>query len=166
MDIQLHPIQNEDAQVLMELNNSREIAQYVVGNPTVVNIEQQLNWIRKTADEKNTKRWMIYADGQPVGTIFISSIDIANGVGNVNIKLLPNYQGKGIAKQAVTLLRDIAFDELDLYCLTAKILPYNIKSIMLFVKSGFHVDGLLRKQVVKNGGRYDLLALSLLKEER
>ena len=45
--IKLRKICQEDAAVLMELNNNKDIAYYVVGNPRVVNMEQQLLWMEK-----------------------------------------------------------------------------------------------------------------------
>lgn len=164
--VKLRPICTEDADVLMELNNSKEIAFYVVGNPQTVNMEQQLAWMAGIAREKNTVRWMVDFDGSPVGTVMISGIDAANGVGNMNVKVLPAHQRKGVAKQALMMACNLAFEELKLECLTANILSYNTASYKLFQKIGFRQDGILRSRVVKNGERYDLLALSLLKTER
>ena len=166
LGIKLRSICNDDAIVLMELNNSRLIADYVVGNPEIVNMEQQLNWIEKTKHETNTKRWMIDFEGKAVGTIILSSIDYYNLVGNMNIKILPDFQGKGIAKRALLMACDIAFDELELFCLTANVLSFNSKSRMLFLKAGFREDGVLRSRIIKNGQRHDLISFSLLKSER
>lgn len=166
LGIKLRSICNDDAIVLMELNNSKLIADFVVGNPEIVNIEQQLNWIEKTKHETNTKRWMIDFEGKAVGTIILSSIDYYNLVGNMNIKILSDFQGKGIAKRALLMACDIAFDELELFCLTANVLSFNSKSRMLFLRAGFHEDGVLRSRIIKNGQRHDLISFSLLKSER
>lgn len=163
--ILLKPISVEDAEVLMELNNSSEVAKYVVGNPVIVNLEQQLKWMNHLTTEKNTKRWMIICDGVSVGTIILSNIDLKNLVGNMNIKLLPTSQGKGIAKVALKEACKVAFDEVGLYCLTANILEYNIKSQRLFETLGFRKDGVLRSRVIKDKKRYDLITYSLLKND-
>lgn len=165
-NVRLRPICKEDATVLMELNNDKAISDFVVGNPKEVNLEQQMQWMANVVHETNTVRWMIDLCGKAVGTVILSSIDYSNATGNMNIKLLSLYQGRGIAKKALLLACDIAFDELDIFCLTANILSYNIKSYMLFKKVGFHEDGILRSRVVKNGERCDLITLSLLKAER
>ena len=166
LDVTLRPIDIKDAQILMELNNNSKISDYVVGSPSIVNINQQLEWMKKIQNEKNTKRWMICFNGEAVGTVILSSIDLANGVANVNIKILPDFQGFGIAKNALNTIFDIAFDELGLYCLTANILSYNEKSKNLFQNLGFQIDGILRSRVIKKDKRYDLFTLSLLKTER
>lgn len=126
--VHLRAINIKDAEILMELNNNEEIAKYVVGNPSIVNMEQQLKWMTAIEKKKNTKRWMIDFDEQTVGTIILSSIDMNNYVGNMNIKLLPRFQGQGIAKKALIEACNIAFGEMNLDCLTANILLFNEKS--------------------------------------
>lgn len=162
----IRKIEESDAIVLMELNNNEEIAQYVVGNPKKVSLEEQMKWMQNLKNEKNVHRFMIEYDNDIVGTIIINSIDYINKVGNMNIKILPKFQGKHIAKYALTKACDFAFDSLDLFCLTANILSYNEKSKMLFKKIGFHQDGILRGRVIKNGIHQDLFAFSMLKTER
>lgn len=164
--IQLRSICLDDAFMLIELNNNESISNFVVGNPKIVDLEQQLRWMAEVKHETNTIRWIIDFDGEAVGTVILSSIDQSNATGNMNIKLLPSHQGRGIAKKALRMACDIAFDELNLFCLTANILSYNIASQMLFQKVGFHKDGILRSRVVKKGKRYDLITMSLLKTER
>lgn len=166
LNVSLRPLCKEDASVLMELNNNKSIADFVVGNPQIVNMEQQLAWMSKVENEINTKRWMIDYAGIAVGTVILSSIDYSNSTGNMNIKLLPQYHGRGIAKKALIQACNIAFDELNLFCLTANILSYNVASYMLFQKVGFNKDGILRSRVIKNGKRCDLITLSYLKTER
>lgn len=163
--ILLKSISIEDAEILMELNNNVEVSKYVVGNPIMVDMKQQLRWMKNLEKEKNTKRWIIIYDGISVGTIILSNIDLKNLVGNMNIKILPASQGKGIAKIALKEACRIAFEEEGLYCLTANILDYNIKSQKLFESLGFHKDGILRSRVVKGKERYDLFTYSLLKND-
>ena len=164
--INLRTIQDQDAEVLMELNNNKEIAAYIVGTPKTVTLEEQKKWMENLQYEKKTKRWMIEYCEKIVGTVILSNIDQSNGVGNMNIKLLPEFQGKGIANAALKKACNFAFDELGMYCLTAHILPFNIKSQRLFKSAGFREEGVLRSRIVKNQTRHDLLSLSLIKPER
>lgn len=161
----LRPICEQDAEMLMELNNCEEVSKYVVGNPHKVTLEQQIIWMSKVKNEKNTRRWIIEYDGNAVGTVILSSIDLINKVGNINIKLLPSSQGKGVAKYALINVCIIAFNEMQMFCLTANVLSYNEKSKALFKKVGFKEDGVLRGRVLKKGERYDLIAFSLLKDD-
>lgn len=50
--ISLRKIRIEDASLLMELNNNQDIAKFVVGNPILVNMDQELKWIKNLKNEK------------------------------------------------------------------------------------------------------------------
>lgn len=163
--ISLRKIRIEDASLLMELNNNQDIAKFVVGNPILVNMDQELKWIKNLKNEKKTIRKIIDYKNNSIGTIIFTNLDLENQTSNINIKLLPDFQGKGLAKQAIIEACSIGFSEINLYCITANILEYNIKSQNLFESVGFHRDGILRKRVVKNKKRYDLFTYSILKEE-
>ncbi|MCI8666525.1 MAG: GNAT family N-acetyltransferase [Dorea sp.] len=164
--INLRSIKRDDASVLQELNNNEEIAKCVVGNPKKVNIEEQLLWIDTLNKEKNTIRMMIEYENFTVGTVIISEVDIDNATGNLAIKILPQFQGKGIGTEALTLACEYAFGEMDLYCVTAHILADNYASLKLFEKIGFSKEGILRSRVVKEEQRKDLVSLSRLKSEK
>lgn len=165
-NIELRKIEIEDAQVLSELNNNQEIGKFVVGTPKIVTIDEQLQWIANLKFEKQTRRWMVEYNNKPVGTVILSKIDNLNYVGNMNIKLLPSYQGKGIAKIALEKACKIAFSEMGLFCLTANVLSFNNRSQKLFETLGFRKDGILRSRVIKDNQRYDLINYSLLKTDK
>lgn len=163
--VKLRWIEENDAQTLMELNNNIEIASRVLGTPKKVSYAEQLIWMAKIAEEKNTVRMMIEYDGSAVGTIIISSIDFNNKTGNINIKILPQYHGKKIGTKALIIACQYAFEELDLFCLTAHILPDNDASVSLYTKVGFYKEGLLRSRVIKTGNRKDVVSMSYLKSD-
>lgn len=161
--IKLRWIEKKDAQILMELNNNEEIANCVVGNPKKVSYNEQLVWMAKITEEKNTVRMMIEYDRTVVGTLIISNIDFNNKTGNINIKILPKYHGKKIGTNALNMACQYAFEDLGLCCLTAHILPDNTASISLFTKAGFCKEGILRSRVIKADHRKDLISMSYLK---
>lgn len=158
-------VENTDAVLLLELNNDLEIAKYVVGNPKQVTMEEQLQWMEKIKYETRTKRFIIEHNGESVGTIIISDIDVSNLTANMNIKLKSSARGKGIGKQSVKLALKYCFDVLELVCITAHILHYNTSSIALFESCGFTKEGIMRSRVVKKGQRIDLISFSILCDE-
>lgn len=164
--VRLRWIERKDAAVLQELNNNEEIAKCVVGNPKKVSLEEQLLWIDTLSKEKNTVRMMIEYKNSIAGTVIISNIDVENAKGNLAIKILPEFQGKGIGTEVLSLVCKYAFVDMGLYCLTAHILSDNIVSLRLFEKVGFLKEGVLRSRVVKEEKRKDLISLSYLKSDR
>jgi ribosomal-protein-alanine N-acetyltransferase len=69
--------------------------------------------------------------------------------------------GKGYASEAIALIRDWAFLELDLQKLNAGIYAGNLGSLRAFEKCGFALEGTLREEVVSAGQRLDVWRMGL-----
>ncbi len=163
--ISLRAIENKDAEFLMELNNNIEISHFVVGNPKIVTLQEQMQWMKNIKFETNCKRFIVEYNGLSVGTVIVSNIDQVNLTGNISIKLHKKAQGKGIGKQSIKLIEKYCFDDLNLVCVTAHVLTYNIASLALFQSCGFKNEGVLRSRVIKENHRCDLVSFSMLKSE-
>ncbi len=159
-DVTIRPMALSDAKVLMEMNNDEKISKLVVGNPKKVSIDEQLRWMENACKEKNVVRLIIEYRKQAVGTVIINHIDAINNVANINIKILTQMQGKGIGTFALQLGCCYAFENLNLYLLTAHILEENIGSRRVFEKIGFCKEGVLRGRIIKEGKRRNLVSYS------
>ena len=160
----LRAIEEDDAQVLMDLINDPEVENSVYGWSYPVSLSSQKSWISNLANG-STVRYSIDYEGKMVGVAIISSIDMKNRTANMNIKLLQSARGKGVATRVVVLMIKYCFEELNLHCLTANVIERNSSSRKLFEKLGFSQDGILRDRVYKNGGYHNVIAYSLLKDE-
>lgn len=69
--------------------------------------------------------------------------------------------GKGYASEAIALVCNWAFRELDLQKLSAGIYSGNIGSRRAFEKCGFELEGTLRQEVVSAGQRLDVWRFGL-----
>lgn len=161
--ITLRAIEECDAEVLKTLINDPETESSVVGFSAPVSLHQQKKWIANLPDD--SFRYAIDADRNCVGVISLSSVDWKNRSANINIKLISDARGKGIAYRASKLLISYCFEELNFHCITANVLDNNNSSRKLWEKLGFTLDGILRQRVYKNGEYRNLLAFSLMKDE-
>ena len=69
--------------------------------------------------------------------------------------------GKGYGSEAIALVRDWTFRELDLQKLNAGIYAGNIGSRRAFEKCGFELEGTLREEVVSSSQRVDVWRMGL-----
>lgn len=76
-----------------------------------------------------------------------------------------DYHGKGYGADALDLLLDYAFDELDLHRVTLTVFEYNPGAIRLYEQMGFQHEGRTRQDFARNGRRWDLLQMGLLRRE-
>ncbi len=72
-----------------------------------------------------------------------------------------NCWGKGLATEAISLVRDWAFKELDIQKINAGIYSLNMPSIRAFEKCGFELEGTLRDESFNGGQRMDILRYGL-----
>lgn len=166
-DIVLRAIELDDAQLLKDLINDPEIEKMVVGWSFPVSTHRQINWINNLNNDNNVRFVIDVKNVGAVGVVSLTKIDFKNGTATINIKIKKDVsiRKKGIGYKSIMMLLNYAFNQLNLNCLVANILNYNIASQKLFKKCGFKFEGTLRERIFKNGGYQDLLSFSLLRSE-
>ena len=160
--ILLIEIRNED----LDFFNNPEIEKNVVGWSKPVTMNEQINWFQNLKNDPNIRFMIVNInDTEIYGTGIISKIDYKNKSCNLNIKLDPNFHGKGIGTESIAILVKYSFEELNLNRITANILEYNIGSQKIFEKNGFIKEGIQRKAIYKCGKYNDLYNYGLIKED-
>jgi RimJ/RimL family protein N-acetyltransferase len=76
-----------------------------------------------------------------------------------------NDRGKGYGTEVLRMLLRYAFDELNLYRLSATTAEYNTGAIRFFERAGFVVEVRRRQAIQRDGKRWDLVMLGLLRDE-
>jgi [ribosomal protein S5]-alanine N-acetyltransferase len=61
------------------------------------------------------------------------------------------HNGKGYMTEAVKLVVEYAFKDLNLHRIEAGVMPHNIGSMNVLLKAGFHKEGIAKKNVKING---------------
>ena len=129
--------------------------------------------------EENAKAWLnmvaqkdsvtgiyraIVMDEQPIGSISIEQKeDVYRVDGEIGFMLFSDYWNKGIMTKAVRQMSVIAFCDLPLERITAKVFRPNIASIRVLRKNCFVHEATLQNAVIKEGKIYDLCVFGLIK---
>ena len=105
-------------------------------------------------------------DSQHIGNIKLGPIRWVHRCADISLFIGErSCWGKGYAAEAISIVRDWAFAELDLQKLTAGIYFGNIASRRAFEKCGFELEGTLKQEVVSAGKRMDVWRFGLLREQ-
>lgn len=75
------------------------------------------------------------------------------------------YWGKGYGTDSMNVLLRYAFTEVNLRRVTLSVFEYNPRAIRSYEKTGFRHEGRLRKVLNKDGKRWDMLYMGILREE-
>lgn len=101
---------------------------------------------------------------QHIGNIKLGPIDWVHRRADVSLFIGDKASwGKGYASEAIFLMSKWAFDQLDLYKLSAGIYSTNIGSRRAFEKAGFALEATLKDELYSDGSRVDLWRMGLLR---
>jgi len=75
------------------------------------------------------------------------------------------FWGKGYGTDAMQVALRYAFQELNLRRVTLNTFAYNPRAIRSYEKAGFSHEGRVRGALSKDGNRYDVLYMGILREE-
>lgn len=114
----------------------------------------QFNYVIELRDDKSKIR---------IGSASLWNISWFHNRSGVGIWILPEYWEKGLGKRVIQLVKNIAFNHLNLNRIEAIIAVKNERSIKMFKNSNFEEEGILRKYLNIDGKFCDALILSSFK---
>lgn len=113
-----------------------------------------------------TFRLRTVADDVLIGFIALHSIEWNNGTTLLSMGIgEAAYRDKGYGSEALRLTLRYAFTELNLYRVGLNVIGSNERAIRAYEKAGFVREGVTRGQVHRDGQRFDLIWMGMLREE-
>ncbi len=101
-----------------------------------------------------------------IGDIGLDGIRWSQGDTFVGISINDReYWGKGYGTDAMRLILRFAFVELNLRRVTVNVFEYNPRAVSSYAKVGFKQEGRLRAYLNRDGRRWDVLYMGILREE-
>lgn len=97
-----------------------------------------------------------------LGICAIDEIEWPHRVAWTSIALGQDFQGKGFGKDAMQLVVNYAFNELNLHRLSLTVFGYNQGAIKLYESLGFRHEGTYREFLQRDGKRHDMHLYGLL----
>ena len=154
--VYLYQIENDES--FWEVSNTQKPFSKYLLQQYLENAQQDIyeaKQLRLVIEEKN---------GASVGLIDLFDFDPKHKRAGIGIVISQQFQGKGFANEAITLLVEYGFTHLDLHQLFANITEDNTKSISLFEKIGFKKIGVKKDWVFTNGKFKNEILYQLINE--
>lgn len=106
------------------------------------------------------------ADDTLIGFVVLFNIKWSNQTAEMAIGIGDKaYRGKGYGQDALMLILNYGFQELNLHRIGLTVMDYNKAAIRAYERVGFVHEGTQRQAVHRQGKRYDLLYYGILREE-
>lgn len=170
MNIYLRSFELEDYFITHKWRNDEEIYKFMGGNKFYVSKEREKKWVENIINNDSKNIYFAICDiksNKLIGFSSINNIDYRNLKAEWGGTLIGDkeFLGKGLGKEASAIMLRFLFDEYPINKCYAYCLEEHPATPKLFSTLGFQKDGVLRKDVFKNGVFKNVLIFSVLRED-
>ena len=163
----LTPLNEEDLPVLHKWINNKELVNFN-SYYKPVSWESHLNWFKTITSNTNMVIFGIRLanDNKLIGTGQLHSIHPVYRSAELQIRIGDTHEhSKGYGTDAIKLLIQYGFNDLNLNRIYLGVFVDNIRAIKAYEKVGFIKEGLQRMSGYINGKYKDVVMMSILKKE-
>jgi RimJ/RimL family protein N-acetyltransferase len=166
--VRLTSLRPEDAAIMAAWSNNYEFLRMLDTDYVRPISAEEYAEKEKTRYDATSMEFRIrtLAEDKLIGFVGIHTIEWNNQAGHLSIGIgEPDYWNRGYGTDALRVALRYAFGELNLYRVGLDVIAYNERAIRAYEKVGFRQEGAARQQVLRNGQRYDLVYMGILKNE-
>jgi len=180
LEINFHPFKNlesnrlllrriieTDVDEIFELRSNPETMKFIP-RPLAKTKEdalEHLETIDKNIENNKGINWAITLKGNPklIGIIGHYRLQPENHRCEIGYMILPQYNGQGIVSEAIKLVLEYGFDDLQMHSIEAVIDPENRASERVLQKNGFVKEAHILENELWDGKFWDTVIYSILK---
>jgi RimJ/RimL family protein N-acetyltransferase len=125
-------------------------------------------WLEEHLYDKDNFFFIIHTcqDNRPIGEIGLFGIDWIHRNAYLGISIGEREEwGKGYGTDAVRVILRHAFTEINLHRVSLTVFDYNQRAIRAYEKAGFRTEGRQRGYLKREGQRWDLIYMGILRRE-
>jgi RimJ/RimL family protein N-acetyltransferase len=166
------PDPETDAGLFARWMRDSEFVRLMDADPAkLMSIEKHKQWLEKDLLEEQRNDELFFMirtrkEKKTIGLIGLDGIRWVHGEAWIGIGLGEReHWGKGYGTDAMLVIQRYAFDELNLHRLSLTVFEYNQRAIRSYEKAGFIVEGRARKFLNREGRRYDMIFMGILRDE-
>ncbi|OOC60604.1 GNAT family N-acetyltransferase [Paenibacillus ihbetae] len=109
---------------------------------------------------------LLKESGKPIGIMSLIHIDLKNRNAECVLDIGDkDCWGQGYGSEAMRLLLDYAFLEMNLHRLGLRVFSFNQRAIRLYEKVGFTREGSARQSLFRGGSWHDVIYMGILQNE-
>jgi RimJ/RimL family protein N-acetyltransferase len=140
------------------------------GSVRPFSVKTSKEWIEKDQEKERPDQFLFairaLEDERLIGEIGLDGVQWTHGDAFVGIGLGErDYWGKGYGTDAMRVILRYAFTELNLHRVSLNVFQYNPRAIKSYEKVGFKHEGRMRGVLNRNGKRWDIVFMGILREE-
>ena len=161
----LSPMSVEDAAIYVKWLNDPTVSENIGMDTKITTLESEKEWLKENQNKYNFAIVLKESD-KLIGNISLIEADLIhrNAVLEIFIGDDSN-RGKGYGKEAIKLLLEYGFNNLNLNNIMLSVYSFNKRAIKVYESLGFKKFGTRHKSHYFKGKFYDEIQMEILKEE-
>ena len=148
------------------VNDYATVRGMLSGIPFPASVEDEYRWLEQQTSYSRGEYQFAVEDfeGDLVGRCGVTRLDWKNRVAELGIMIGTPYRGRGYGSEAMALLCDFCFKEMNLHKLKVSVFAFNEAAIRCYEKNGFVREGLCRREIFRDGAYQDVVLLARFAE--
>lgn len=146
------------------LRNQEDVRKYMYTCHEISSQEHEM-WLKSLHGNSRQSVFVAMHNGKAAGVVSLNAINATQKTADWAFYLDVALQGKGLGSLVEFWMLNYAFSEAGLEKLNCEVLETNPGVVKMHQKFGFSVEGVRRKNVLKDGTRIDVVLLGITKEE-
>ena len=166
--VRLRPFEERDLDHIMEWVNDPEVTRTLLVGRYPMTRQMEKAWLDERLKGSTSEVAFVietlageYLGG--IGYLRILSLERHAELGIVIGR--KSEWGKGYAREAMSLFVDYGFEQLNFNLIYLTVLPHNTRAHQIYASLGFKEEGRLRQRIYRDGEYFDLISMSLLRED-
>ncbi|WDV45130.1 GNAT family protein [Clostridiaceae bacterium M8S5] len=163
--IKLRKMTKEDIPTYNIWSNDEEVVRTTYPNLERYTLEDTEIFYSRVTKTTNSRTFMIVdkVRENAIGIISLINMDLFNRNAEFIIDIGDkDYWGKGIGKEAMSLILDYGFKELNLHRIYLRVYSFNERAIKLYEKKGFVHEGKMIEAIFRDGKYHDIVIMGIL----
>ena len=148
------------------INDYETVKGMMSGIPFPSSYSDERRWLEQQTSYSRGEYQFAVEDfeGDLVGRCGIIRLDWKNRVGELAIMIGTPYRGRGYGREAMQLLCDFCFKEMNLHKLKVTVFAFNKAAIRCYERNGFVQEGVLKQEIFREGAYQDVVVLARLQD--
>ena len=144
------------------VNDYETVRGMLSGIPFPSSMQDEYRWLEQQTSYSRGEYQFAVEDGSGslVGRCGLIRVDWKNRCAELAIMIGMPYRGRGYGTEAMELLCDFCYREMNLHKLKVSVFAFNEAAIRCYEKNGFKREGVLEKEIFRDGQYQDVVLLA------
>jgi RimJ/RimL family protein N-acetyltransferase len=166
--VRLRPLQESDLEHIMEWINDHEVTRTLLVGRYPMTRQMEKEWLEAHLKQSETEVGFVV---ETLAGLYLGGIGFFRILAverNAELGLVIGRKaewGKGYAREAMSLLVNYGFEQLNFQMIYLGVLHENARAHKIYTDLGFREEGRLRQRVYRDGLYHDIVSMSLLRSE-